>query len=366
MEPVLPLVAILVAAIPSIDVVVLSRHRPQALHIEGRCRHQRRSSIHYVRRDGATVVACRAPDRDCLRTENTIELVCPTPPRLRVNNVAPRTYGRRFLIGQRDGALRIIATLAMDAYLSGVVTAELAGAPPAAERAQIVVARTYALHARAAPRHDDASVCDLTHCQVFAGRGSVAMRARVRRTPGQLTDDSDGPAQVFFHSTCGGQTLDARAVWSGASPAVVGVEDRRANGDAWCAASRHAHWVADVHERRLARALTPVVGATLHPGSLALRAEDEQGLRWIISDRDGRHAMNGPTLHRHLGRQLGWSTVKSSVFEALRAGETFRLRGRGLGHRVGLCQTGAIARARAGQSAAEILTAYFPKLRWTP
>ena len=43
-------------------------------------------------------------------------------------------------------------------------------------------------------------------------------------------------------------------------------------------------------------------------------------------------------------------------------GQSFRLRGHGMGHGVGLCQTGAAARARAGQTASQLLEAYFPQL----
>ncbi len=40
--------------------------------------------------------------------------------------------------------------------------------------------------------------------------------------------------------------------------------------------------------------------------------------------------------------------------------------GGGNGHGVGLCQTGAIARARAGESFAEILEAYYPGTKIRP
>ena len=37
-----------------------------------------------------------------------------------------------------------------------------------------------------------------------------------------------------------------------------------------------------------------------------------------------------------------------------------RIQGRGFGHGAGMCQWGAIARARAGQTAEEILAVYYP------
>ena len=44
-------------------------------------------------------------------------------------------------------------------------------------------------------------------------------------------------------------------------------------------------------------------------------------------------------------------------------GADYVLNGTGFGHGVGLCQVGALARARQGAEAADILAAYFPGTR---
>ena len=65
-----------------------------------------------------------------------------------------------------------------------------------------------------------------------------------------------------------------------------------------------------------------------------------------------------------VGRRHGWNLVKGNHFDLVELawhGEPiWMLQGRGLGHGVGLCQQGAIARAREGATADEILRAYFP------
>jgi stage II sporulation protein D len=60
------------------------------------------------------------------------------------------------------------------------------------------------------------------------------------------------------------------------------------------------------------------------------------------------------------GRALGSTLVRLTV--EYRDGVVDRLRadGRGWGHGVGMCQWGAVGRARAGQSARTILETYFP------
>jgi len=135
-----------------------------------------------------------------------------------------------------------------------------------------------------------------------------------------------------------------------------------AEGRAWCRRSPHFRWVHEVSEDALVEALRPLVTRALEPASLVLEATNKQSTRWIVGDREGTEAVDGEAVHLELSRALGFSAVKSSNFVVKRAGSTLRLSGSGLGHRVGLCQLGAVARARAGQSSREILLAYFPRL----
>jgi stage II sporulation protein D len=56
----------------------------------------------------------------------------------------------------------------------------------------------------------------------------------------------------------------------------------------------------------------------------------------------------------------GYPILRSSNFEVLNVdSKEVLLTGRGYGHGVGMCQMGAIGRARTGQSFGEILDAYY-------
>lgn len=354
-----PLLALLaLGAPPTVDVVVLSRHRPKVARVSGaRCK-VAGARIDEVRAVEAGLALCRG-DECWPAPSGRVEITCSAPARLRTEAVSPRTYGRRFVVSASQDSLRIVARVSEDRYVDGVVASELAAAPEAAQRAQAILARSFVRSARLHPRHRDAPVCDLTHCQVFRAAADLGLEER------RALETVDGRASpVFFHSTCGGHTVDAARVWPAAPAHLVGVSDvDPATGRAWCEAGAHARWVVEVPADRLAEALRPLTVRDLDPASLALRATAADGVRWHIEDRYGRAEVSGRALHRRLGRALGWSTVKSSRFEAVRAGRLFRLRGRGLGHGVGLCQVGAAARAEAGHSAEQILQAYFPKLR---
>jgi len=231
----------------------------------------------------------------------------------------------------RDGATEAWLEVPLDAYLAGVVLAEIgADAPQAALEAQAIVSRTLAVLGR--DRHPEGPwiLCDLTHCQSF--RGAVDDRdvwQAVGSTAGQILTAAGVAAEAPFHSTCGGHTLDAWDVWGGEPSHLEGAPDLRPDGTPWCSESPHGAWTA----------------AVAAAGLPDPRTEAEN-------------------FRTEVGRRHGWNLVKSNRFDVIelawREEPIWLCEGRGLGHGVGLCQQGAIARARAGATAAEILRAYFP------
>ena len=76
----------------------------------------------------------------------------------------------------------------------------------------------------------------------------------------------------------------------------------------------------------------------------------------------GEHSytVRGDVLRAVLNQKFGERAIQSTRFALTRSGSTFTFRGTGFGHGVGLCQRGAAARARRGDSVGQILAAYFP------
>ena len=59
---------------------------------------------------------------------------------------------------------------------------------------------------------------------------------------------------------------------------------------------------------------------------------------------------------------LGPEALRSTLLTALeKTKRGFHFEGHGWGHGVGLCQYGALGRAKAGQTYRQILAAYYPK-----
>lgn len=342
---------------------ILSRHHPRALELSGeRCSALGLSAnaLSMEVKDDQ-VELCTRPKRRCARADALV-LECASPLAITLPTKKPRRYGRRLSARVEGGELHLIAQLPLEPYVAGVVNSELARGPEAARQAQAVLARSFAVRATAHPRHKDADLCDLTHCQAFKGVPEAPVAPQEQTRGWVLRNKSGEVAETYYHSTCGGHTIDAKALWPGADPALVGVSDTKPSGEPWGAASPHSYWVHELSDKKLARALRPIFRRRVRARRLRVKKIDP--LRFVLSDARGRVEVSAERLHVVLGRALGWSKVKSNDLEIERAGRRrFRIRGHGLGHRVGLCQYGAMGRAEAGATAEQILKAYFPNYR---
>ncbi|HPS79197.1 MAG TPA: SpoIID/LytB domain-containing protein [Thermoanaerobaculaceae bacterium] len=127
-----------------------------------------------------------------------------------------RVYRGSVEIRRVNGDLVVVNAVNLEAYLRGVVPAELGPKTfPAVEalKAQAVAARTYAVAHLGDHAADGWDLCDTMSCQVYEGTGvehPLSDRA-VAETAGQILTFGGKPVQAFYHSTCGGHTEDA--VW---------------------------------------------------------------------------------------------------------------------------------------------------------
>lgn len=262
------------------------------------------------------------------------------------------------------GTVRIIAgsapllvnELGLEDYLAGVINAEISSAWPAeAVKAQAILARTYAMfrlpQRRGAPYDLEATVKD----QVYLGAAAEddAARRAVAETRGMVLTYAGEPVAAYFHSACGGRTESPEWVWGGSpQPYQQSVEC------GYCEDSPNYFWrwpsegAADAGE----------VGRKLGLGTAA------EAIEVITQSPTGRAAQvrvggGGQTLTvggNDFRQALGYSNVRSAAFRVDREDGGWVIRGTGSGHGAGMCQWGAKGMAEAGQSAAAILTHYFP------
>lgn len=303
--------------------------------------------------------------------------------------LAPREDGELVVDGRRyrgildvlpeGSGVTLVNALALEAYLPSVVTAELGrrtGAEREAVLAQAIVARTYALRnlgrGRAAGYDLESGVGD----QVYGGAdGEDPLAAEaVRATAGLIVAWEGQPIDAFFHSTCGGRTERGVDVFRGADrPYLPSFADVDRDGLAWCRISPRFRWREEWTGAELERTLRE----TLPAAGVRLPADRGRLTDVTVTARSGsgrasalairwEHAnvtVGGQDVRRVL-RPLagGWLRGAQVELRARRGEHLERLvaEGAGAGHGVGLCQWGAIGRARAGQRHGEILAAYYP------
>jgi len=280
--------------------------------------------------------------------------------RVEFDGAQPRTFRIPLEVHAMGGALIFIARLPTEEYTAAVVQGETSGnMPPEALRAIAVAARTYATHFRERHKVEHFDFCDSTHCQFANLNVTPAVTAAVEQTRGELLWDHGKPLAAYYHQDCGGRTESAKNVWPSAEQANSSSRD-----DPYCVRSSKP-WRAEISHREL--------GAAMKSAGLRVPQQWDE-IRILRRTPSGRaqtltfgneHSENdvpvaASSLRFAVGRSMGWSFLKSDLYDVASNGDHFVFTGRGTGHGVGLCQFGAAEMAREGKSYRDILAFYYP------
>lgn len=263
----------------------------------------------------------------------------------------PRRYrGRLVLYGNPDGTIDAVNEVGLEAYVAGVVGAEMpASFPEEALAAQAVAARTYAVyHLRAGKAGRRWIGTADQNFQVYRGVEAEAARVlrAVERTRGLILVWQGQVFPAYYHSTCGGRTRDAAEAFGQRSiPPLAGSECGA------CGGAPHFRWTArlprtEVAERLGLARLDRIGMAASSRGPSRVRVAGPEGETLLTRDE--------------VRSRLGTRAVRSPDFELKDEGDRIVFEGRGFGHGVGLCQEGAAGFAARGWGFAEILDRYYP------
>jgi stage II sporulation protein D len=265
-----------------------------------------------------------------------------------------------------DGVVR---TVPLEEYVLGSILSEVSpvGETPDATlkifELQAIVARTYAVAHAGRHRGEGFDVCDSTHCQLYqpsrigSSRFTSIARAAVERTRGQVLLAGGRPIDALFHADCGGHTAAAADVWGGPPVAYLAGAVDRVPG------LMHRTWRWSVAATRLRAALNadPKTAVGRDLSDVKIARTDASGRAADITLRgEATRRIRGEDLRAVVNRQFGEHALQSTRFHVTRTGGTYIFDGTGFGHGVGLCQAGAAARARQGQSVLAILHVYYP------
>ena len=335
----------------------------------------RRGSLHAVGEDGSVTSLRPAPF-----------VVRPAAPGSYVTVNGKSYRGEVWLFADGDG-VTAVNRLALENYLRGVVPLEIgnrAHAERAAVEAQAIAARSYA-YTHITPsttRLYDmvATVMD----QVYGGvkAETPLSDAAIASTVGLVLTYQGVVVNAPYHSTCGGSTARASEVWprSGDEPYLVPVSDRIPGTDRYyCDISPRFRWTRTFTEASLRSALGRYLrnyvsvprGGPGRPVSVKVDGHTPSGrVRTLVITTDrGRYTLREDQIRFVL--RSGSGEILNSTYFSVEDGRdgsgsgrgrlgSLVVRGSGYGHGIGMCQWGAIGRARAGQDFRAILRAYYP------
>ncbi|MBD3233387.1 MAG: SpoIID/LytB domain-containing protein [candidate division Zixibacteria bacterium] len=279
---------------------------------------------------------------------------------------------------ENNGTIEVVNRLGIDDYLKGVLPKEMGRRSEEefeALKAQAVAARTYAMYKlrRSGGKQTlRATVLD----QVYGGydiEDEMANRA-IEETAGEVVMNDSNLIATYYFSTCGGKTESISEVWEGnrPNPSMVSIDDRN-----YCAWSKVYFW-EDEFSRELLQARLDVYLKKLRGKGFSGVLRDVKVLSRSGSGRV--RLMKFYTSREQFelkADKIRWAIRKSSDFSKILPSTLFDIKidrsnsgdlekvrfiGRGSGHGVGMCQCGAIGRARSGQRYREILNAYYTQI----
>jgi stage II sporulation protein D len=331
--------------------------------------------------DGPTQLVLQRPDRDEPVAVAAPILVQPDREQDQVV-VGGRHYRGDVVLQRGTAGVTLVNRVPLEEYLQSVVALELGFRAPAdreAVKAQAVAARSFALRHRGRREALGFDVFSTDADQAYGGVETELPEVTdaVQGTAGQVLTYDGRPIEALFHSTCGWSTEAASEVFqnSETAPYLRAVSDRSGGGDDdyYCAISPKFRW----REEWDAAALAAVLARTL-PAAFNGRGRD---VTRVSDVRVSRTTTTGRVAELVIGTNAGDFTVPmnrvrdvlrpaadrqllSTLFQVHvdRQGEVLTrvvAAGAGFGHGVGMCQFGAVGRARAGQDYREILSTYY-------
>lgn len=277
---------------------------------------------------------------------------------VRVNG---RRYGGRIRIKQTGDHLLAVNIIDVEDYLKGVVPAEVPRDwHPEALKAQAISSRTYALFQREARADREYDLVSTTQDQVYSGSAFVdaAATRAVTETRGMVMTYHGHLIFAAYHSTSAGPTEDAMTVWGDDIPYLKGVN---------CPFDRNSpkyQWTREITMKQFEEAMRKAGYAVGYISTVAPVDHTRSGRvgRLRIIHSRGETVIPGVEVRRI----LGYNELPSTRFTIEELGPVIKIKGKGWGHGVGMCQWGAKEMAEMGYSHRTILRYYYPGIRIVP
>ncbi len=276
--------------------------------------------------------------------------------------------------GNRALALNLVF---MEDYLKGVLPAEIGKWTEKefeALKAQTIAARTYALYSLGDYQGKTYDLESTVADQVYLGADSEDRLSNlaIKETKGMILVYEGKPIKAHYHANCGGCTERIEEVWNKPPEPYL----HSSGDDGYCTWAKNSTWEESWSREELEEILSKYlssyqeipkggIGKILNlevlkrsPSGrvslLELRTDrnlfrlEKDSIRWVLRRKNPPHPILPSTFFDiYLQRDPSGDVEK------------IEFKGFGNGHGVGMCQVGALGRARAGQSYRAILSHYY-------
>ncbi|MEH2305335.1 SpoIID/LytB domain-containing protein [Nostoc sp.] len=300
-------------------------------------------------------------------------------------SLQPNAYGTYTLVNQ----------VPLETYLRGVVPYEIGtDAPKAALEAQAILARTYALRNLRRFAADNYQLCADTHCQVYYGLNGAAAKTdqAIASTRGKVVTYKNELVDALYSSTTGGVTASFSDVWNGDDRPYLrpvldaatnfwnlskqsladeknfqkfiniqqGFNESKWDAFRWRRETRLEDIIKDLQKFLQVKNSPHAKFKTIQAMAVVKRSESGRILELAVKTDKSTFI-----LHKDEVRSA-FAAPTSTFFylEPLNKGKPelwgYAFIGGGLGHGVGLSQTGAQNLAKLGWSSPKILQFYYP------
>jgi len=284
--------------------------------------------------------------------------------------------GTLILAQEKQGAFTVVNLLGIEEYLRGVVPLEIGKRGESeieAMKAQAIAARTYTYKRMSMHQNSLFDLLCTVSDQVYGGADVEYRYAdlAIKLTENLILTYGDSVIDAYYHSTCGGKTANADDVWKKEHrDYLVSVTDEDSQGRIYCKDSPLFSWNETWSPSQLSSILVRQYPAAYQgnnfKGTVRGLAVDSRfpcgRVKWcVITTSEGKYGCGGDQARFILRRGTqDHPILRSARFEvnSVNAREV-SITGTGYGHGVGMCQMGALGRARAGQSFEKILKAYY-------
>jgi stage II sporulation protein D len=278
----------------------------------------------------------------------------------------------------RLGKMSVFNVVDIEDYLKGVLPGEMGQRNEdefEALSAQAIAARTYAIWKLS--EGNSSHLKNTIEDQLYLGAGAeIPLHSRaVEATTGKVMTHRGKVIAAYYYAICGGSSIPREKAWGGEKlPYLKGVED-----DSFCVWAKSYAWkesftIMDLNinlgqyfgsiDKLPVRGFGTILDIHFKEDRSTdrvseMKVETSTGVYKVEGDKI-RWALKRPSVP---GAILPSTKFKANLIRSSGTITSLEIEGTGNGHGVGMCQCGAIGRARVGQSYTEILTTYYKNIK---